>query len=55
MAVEVKAAKTVRQKDFAHIDDLRASLPNVESGVIFYLGDAIVPFGKNHAVPLAIL
>ena len=55
MPVEVKAAKTVRKRDFSHIESLQGRDPTIGDGVIFYLGDDVVPFGRNHALPIAML
>ncbi len=52
VAVEVKAAKTITRKDFTHIENLQASLPELERGIVLYQGEHSVPFGKNRALPL---
>jgi len=53
--VEIKAAKTVRKKDFKHIEDLQSRNSTVKNGVIFYQGEQLVPFGKNYAMPISML
>ena len=53
--VEIKAAKTVRKKDFKHIEDLQSRNSTVKNGVIFYQGEQLVPFGKNYAMPILML
>ena len=53
--VEIKAAKTVRKKDFKQIEDLQSRNSTVKNGVIFYQGEQLVPFGKNYAMPIPML
>ena len=53
--VEIKAAKTVRKKDFFHIEELQSRNSTVKNGVIFYQGEQLVPFGRNYAVPFSML
>ena len=53
--VEIKAAKTVRKKDFKHIEDLQSRNSIVKNGVIFYQREQLVPFGKNYAMPIPML
>ena len=53
--VEIKAAKTVRKKDFKHIEDLQSRNSTVKNGVIFYQGEQLVHFGKNYAMPIPML
>jgi len=53
--VEIKAAKTVRKKDFKHIEDLQSRNSTVKNGVIFYQGEQLVPFGNNYAMPIPML
>lgn len=53
--VEIKAAKTVRKKDFKHIENLQSRNSTVKNGVIFYQGEQLVPFGKNYAMPIPML
>jgi hypothetical protein len=50
--VEINAAKTVRKKDFKHIENLQNRNSTVKNGVIFYQGDQLVPFGDNYAMPI---
>lgn len=54
VAVEVKLANSVGPKDFSGMQDIEHERGNdFHRGIIFYLGDTIVPFGKNkHAIPL---
>ena len=53
--VEIKAAKTVRKKDFFHIEELQSRNSTVKNGVIFYQGEQLVPFGRNYAIPFSML
>jgi hypothetical protein len=52
--VEVKAASTVTGDDFKGLRKLQgAAQKSFAAGVVFYDGEAVVPFGKNlHAVPI---
>lgn len=54
VAVELKAAITVRKADFSHIQHLQQSEQGV-TGIILYQGEKMVPFGNNTALPLSIL
>ena len=53
--VEIKAAKTVRKKDFFHIEELQSRNSTVKNGVIFYQGEQLEPFGRNYAIPFSML
>jgi hypothetical protein len=55
LAIEVKASQTLHSDDFEHIRFLQKECPELNfQGVVFYLGDEIVPFGKNlTAVPIS--
>ena len=53
--VEIKAAKTVRKKDFFHIEELQSRNSTVKNGVIFYQGEQLVPFRRNYAIPFSML
>lgn len=57
VAIEIKLANSVGPKAFSGMIDLEQELGNnFHRGILFYLGDTIVPFGKNkHAIPLSYL
>lgn len=57
VAIEVKLANSVGPKDFSGILDLEQELGNnFHRGIVLYLGETIVSFGRNkHAVPLRYL
>lgn len=57
VAIEIKLSKSVSFKDFEHIHNLQCDIgPLFYRGVVFYMGDSIVPFGTNlYAVPLSFL
>jgi predicted AAA+ superfamily ATPase len=53
IAIEVKASSGIKQEDFKHIDDLAKKESKLDLGIVFYMGDKILPFGKNFvALPL---
>lgn len=53
IALEVKASHSVRKEDFKHIIDFAKKEPKLELGVVFYVGDKVLPFGdKLIALPL---
>lgn len=57
VAVEVKAAATVTEKDFRSLKKLKAMLgkPWIV-GLVFYDGDTVLPFGEElYAVPISAL
>ncbi len=52
VALEVKLAGTVHKTDFRHLAMLQANLDNMRAGYIIYLGDRILPFGRDlYAIP----
>ena len=55
--IEVKAAATVTSRDFNPLRKLQdACGGQFAAGVVFYDGDAVLPFGEHlHAVPLSLL
>ena len=56
VGIEVKASSTVVQRDFRGLRKLASSAPGFILGIVFYDGDAIVPFGEHmKAVPIAAL
>ncbi|TDT95652.1 hypothetical protein EDD99_7487 [Streptomyces sp. 846.5] len=54
-AVEVKASSTVRAEDFRHLAYLRDAIgERFANGVVFYLGDEVLPFGDRiTALPMS--
>lgn len=54
---EVKSASTVLESDFKGLRKLQHSCPeNFAMGVLFYDGDAILPFGNGfYAIPISVL
>ncbi|KAA0258696.1 ATP-binding protein [Deferribacter autotrophicus] len=55
IAIEVKAAQTVYTEDFKHIVDFQKHIDPGTIGIVLYIGDSVVPFGKNlYAVPINI-
>ena len=57
VGIEVKAAQSVSAKDFKGLIDIRGQRPeHFKRGIIFYLGERIVPYGDGlFALPLACL
>lgn len=56
IAIEVKLSQTITLNDFKHIIDLKKSLKNFKSGFVFYMGENILPFGKDlFAIPVKLL
>lgn len=57
IAVEVKAAATITEKDFRGLKKLRATVgESWKMGIVFYDGDMVLPFGKRmYAVPVSAL
>jgi hypothetical protein len=56
LAIEVKLSQTITLNDFKHIIDLKKSLKNFKSGFVFYMGENILPFGKDlFAIPVKLL
>jgi predicted AAA+ superfamily ATPase len=55
-AIEVKASSKVEASAFKHIVDLQKRTNKVKLGIVFYMGDTILPFGKNmYAIPISFL
>ncbi|MBA5249324.1 MAG: DUF4143 domain-containing protein [Gammaproteobacteria bacterium] len=49
----IKASCSVRKEDFKHIIDLAKKEPKLDLGIVFYMGDKVLPFGdKLVALPL---
>jgi predicted AAA+ superfamily ATPase len=57
VAIEVKLSKTVQPSDFKGINVFEEETgKKFYRGIIFYMGDKVVPYGKNkHAIPLSFL
>ena len=57
VAVEVKAAATVTEKDFRGLKKLQSTVGLLwKTGIVFYDGDMVLPFGKRmYAVPISAL
>ena len=57
VAIEVKAASTVRQDDFRHVVHLRERLGDrFHAGLVLHLGSVAAPFGSAlHALPVSAL
>ncbi len=57
IAVEVKAAATVTEKDFRGLKKLHATVGSLwQAGIVFYDGDMVLPFGERmYAVPISAL
>jgi predicted AAA+ superfamily ATPase len=55
--IEIKAAATVTKKDFKGLNKLKEACgEQFSTGVVFYDGDSIVPFGeKLFAIPISLL
>lgn len=54
IAIEVKSSKKVTKDDFKHIIDLQKKSSNFQLGIVFYMGENILPFGKDlFAIPLS--
>ena len=48
VAIEIKSSETVKAEDFKAIKDLQMSYKNkFLKGIILYLGNESIPFGKN--------
>lgn len=55
LAIEVKAAHSVKKADFKHIIDFQTRSSNSIIGIVFYAGDKIVSFAENlFAVPIGV-
>lgn len=56
VAIEVKFSRTVTKEDFRNIACLKNNAHNLKSGYVLYMGERILPFGKNlFAVPVSVL
>lgn len=56
IAVEVKMSQTIQGKDFKNIGRLMESGNNLKTGLVLYMGDKLLTFGKNmRAVPMSVL
>lgn len=54
VAVEVKASRRIERRAFKHILDLQKKTDRFRRGIVFYLGDDILSFGKDlYALPLS--
>jgi len=54
VAIEVKASAQVDKRAFRHIMDLQKKSDEFLRGIVFYLGDKVLSFGKElYAVPLS--
>lgn len=54
IAIEIKSSKRVTKNDFKHIIDFQRKSKNFEYGVVFYLGEEVLSFGKElYALPLS--
>jgi len=54
IALEVKSSSKVTNQDFKHLIDLKNNCKEFYLGIIFYLGETILPFGDQlFAVPIA--
>jgi len=55
IAIEVKLSQTVTKEDFKNITYLKKNISNMKYGYVLYMGDRILPFGKNlFALPISI-
>jgi len=56
IAIEVKLSESIRKDDFRHISFLQSKVKNMTAGYVFYLGNNVLPFGKDlYAVPVSFL
>jgi len=56
VALEVKMAGTVHKADFKHLKMLQTKVNTMRAGYIIYLGDRVLPFGKDlYALPAGYL
>jgi len=54
IALEIKMAQHVRKEDFRHISFLAAKDSRLTAGYVLYMGDKVLPFGKNlFALPVS--
>lgn len=58
-AIEVKSSQSVKQEHFKHIIDFQKKSKKDITGIVFYMGESILPFGdkenKRYALPLSVL
>ncbi len=58
LAVEVKAAQTIKADAFKHITDFQKKSAKAVTGIVLYGGDTLLPFGDDqhlrYAVPLRV-
>lgn len=58
-AIEVKSSLTVKREDFKHIIDFQNRSSKNITGIVFYAGDRVLPFGNTDqprfAIPLNVL
>lgn len=59
IAIEVKAAQTIKQDAFKHIIDFQTKSSQKVVGIVLYGGETILPFGddqnERYAIPLSVL
>lgn len=56
VAIEVKASKSISKSDFKHIVDFKSKEDDFYLGIVFYLGDDVLPFGERlYALPISYL
>ena len=59
LAIEVKSSFTVKLEHFKHIVDFQKKSSQRVLGIVFYMGDSILPFGdgeyKRYALPIGVL
>ena len=59
LAIEVKSSFTVKLEHFKHIVDFQKKSSQRVLGIVFYMGDTILPFGdeehKRYALPIGVL
>ncbi len=52
VALEVKLAGTVHKADFRHLKMVQSKAKNLRAGYLVYLGERVLPFGKDlYAIP----
>ncbi|MCX7831162.1 MAG: DUF4143 domain-containing protein, partial [Acidobacteria bacterium] len=55
IALEVKLSSSVHKEDFKNIIALSKEFSRLKCGYVLYMGDKIIPFGKNlYALPATI-
>jgi len=56
IAIEVKASKSISKSDFKHIVDFKSKEDDFHLGLVFYLGEEVLPFGDGlYALPVSFL